>query len=209
MQVVGHQIEDGEVVFDHEHGATLLVRHLLKQAGDRDALADVEVRRDFVEEVEVGVAGQRRRQGDALEFTAGEAVDVLVHHVLDFESLQQVVEDAAFVGSGEQLGGAAVEPVGNLVDVLRFSGDGDVAVPDLAEVVLKLGSAVAVEDVVPSRRVLELAEVGREFARENLHRGRFPAPVRAENPRDLPLLGYRQSVEREGVFAVAVDGVFL
>ncbi len=78
----------------------------------RSPLADVQIRRDLVEEVEVRVACQRGDERDPLEFPAGEVVDVVVDDRLDARLLDEVVEGTAFVGLVQQFDGLAVERFG-------------------------------------------------------------------------------------------------
>ncbi len=87
--------------------------------------------------------------------------------------------------------------------------DRDVAVADVRDVVLEFGPAVRFQYLVPSRRFLVPAEVGLEFACEDANGGRLPDPVRTEDTSDLALLWSGKPVQREGVLAVAVDGLVL
>jgi len=196
-------------VLDDEHRPVgrVVVRELADEPGDDHPLADVEVRRDLVEEVEVRVAGETRRDGDALELAAGDGVDVLVHHRTDVEAVDEVVERAALVGALQQFAGVAVELVRDLVDVLRLSRDRHVAVLQRFEVVLEPGTAEAVEDALPVAVGGVVAEVRDHLAGERVDGRRLPDPVRPEDAGDAARLGGREAVQRERVVAVAVDRV--
>jgi len=204
MNRVGQQIEDREVVFHDQHRAVPLRGDLPDEPGGRDPLADVEVRRHLVEEVEVGIAGEGRRQGDPLELAPGQGVDGLIDDRPDGQPVDDLLERVAFVGPLQELPGDPVELVRDVIDVLRLARDADRLVAERPDVVLELGAAELIADGLPPWRVVEPAEIRGELAGEDLDRGGFPDPVRTEQPGHAAVLGHRQAVELEGVLAEAV-----
>jgi len=208
VEGVGEQVQDREVVFDDEHRPVRVVRgEFLDEAGGDHALSDVEVRRDLVEEVEVGVACQTGGDRDALELAAGDRADVLVHHRADVEPVDERVEGAPLVGPLEEIAGVAVELGGYLVDVLWLPRDGHRTRLERAQVLLESGPPEAVEHALPVRGRLVVAEVRDALARERVHRGRLPDSVRTENTGDASRLWRREPVQCERVLTVPVDGV--
>ena len=68
----------------------------------------------------------------------------------------------------------------------RLDGDAQVVLEHPREVLLQLGAAVVGEDLVPVGRLLGLAQVGLELAREHVERGRLADAVGAEPGRGKP-----------------------
>lgn len=68
----------------------------------------------------------------------------------------------------------------------RLDGDAQVVLEHPREVLLQLGAAVVREDLVPVGRLLGLAQVGLELAREHVERGRLAYAVGPEPGRGRP-----------------------
>jgi len=189
VERVREQVENREVVFDDEHRLAFLLGEFTDQPRRSHALADIQVRRDLVEEVKVRIAGERGRDGDPLELPAREVVDRLLHDRPDLEPFDQFVKRIALVGSLEQLSGVPVETVRDLIDVLGLSRDRDIAVAHVRDVVLQFGPSIGLEHLIPARFLLVSAEIGLEFAGQNADGGGLPDSVGTEDPGDLPSCG--------------------
>ena len=100
-------------------------------------------------------------------------------------------------------------PKTHIIKIKGENEDLEVVFEDASEVVLELGASEVGEDLLPVRRVFEAAEVGFELSGEDLQGGRFPDPVCADEAENLPGPRHRKPVELEGVWAVAMSGVFV
>ncbi len=85
-------------MFDDEDRLVLFLGEFADQPRCGHALADVQIRRHLVEEVEVRVPGERGRDGDSLEFPTREVVDRLLHDGPEREPLDEFIESPALVG---------------------------------------------------------------------------------------------------------------
>ncbi|KAF5047031.1 hypothetical protein DSECCO2_464650 [anaerobic digester metagenome] len=202
MHGIGEHVEDGKVVLD-DHDRPLQ-GEFPDQVRDGHPLVDVEVGRDLVEEVEVGVTRKAGGERHPLEFTAGEGRDRPVDDRLERQPVDVVVEFAALVRRSKKVAHRTGEDLRDLVDILRFYRDLHVLLREQLEVVEEFGSLVEVEDFFPGDLGIGSPQVRDERPREDLHRRALPDAVRAEDARDLPLDGDREAVEDEAVLAIAV-----
>ena len=79
MNVFRQQVKQGQVVLNHHH--RLIFSQALQYAGGVDALVDIKVRADLIEEVEISVFCRRSCDGHPLQLAAAEAGDVSVHEL--------------------------------------------------------------------------------------------------------------------------------
>ena len=96
VDVLGKQIQQPQVVL-HNHDRPIYSQ-ALQYAGHIDALVDVQVGADLIEEVEVRVASSRGGNGHPLHLPSGQAGDLPVHEVGYGQPLHQVGEGSSLVG---------------------------------------------------------------------------------------------------------------
>ena len=197
---VGQQIQDGEVVLDH-HDVPRLA-HALDQLRAADALVNVKIRGDLVEEVEPGVPHGAGRNGDTLQLAAGQLGDLPVQQRGQAQLGGHLVHDAALVGFLQQVADLALERFRDEIDVLWLLGGLDLLAGDGPHVVLQLRAGEILDHVFPLRVLA--AEVGHHLPGEYLDRRGLADAVLAQEAADPAVGRLRQPVEREAVLAVAV-----
>ncbi len=203
MHGIGEHVEDGEVVL-HDHDRPVL-GEFADQSCCSHPLVNVEIWRDLIEEVEIGVARKAGDDRHPLQFAAGEGRDRSVEDRPEREPVDVIVEFPALVGRREEVTHRPGEDLRDLVDVLRFYGDLHVLLREKLEVVEEFGPLVEVEDILPGDRRIGPSEVRDERAREDLHRRALADTVRPEDTGDLPFDGDRKTVKDKAVLTVAVD----
>mmetsp|Transcript_4528 Transcript_4528/g.10273 ORF Transcript_4528/g.10273 Transcript_4528/m.10273 type:complete len:761 (-) Transcript_4528:27-2309(-) len=215
---VRHVVEDGQVVLDdHDvlvgHAAVLLGAvedERSDELGRGHALLDVEEGRGLVEHVAVGVAHGRRGDGEALQLAARERLDLAVDQVREVEPSSDLLPAVALVALLEH---DADRPAGHRAHVVRvqlhLDGDAQIVLEHAREVLLQLRAAVVGQDLVPVGRLLRLAQVGLQLAREHVERRRLADAVGAEQAEHRAWPRRRQAVQLEGVHAVLVRHVGL
>jgi hypothetical protein len=92
-----------------------------------------------------------------------------------------------------------------VINVLRLDQGLEVVLKDLGEVVLKLGTAEVLEDLLPVGRNVETTQVGLQLAREDLERRRLSDTVRSDETEHLSWSGSGETMKLEGVGGVTVS----
>ena len=137
--------------------------HLLYHAGHANALEDIQVRRQLVEEIKVGLSHDGGGDGHALQLSAGELRDVPVQDLLQVQLRGDFLKHAALVGLLQKIDDLALEGLRYEVDVLGLLRRLDGFIGHALHVVLKLGAGEELENVIPRR--LSVAEVRHHLAR--------------------------------------------
>ena len=78
---VAQPIDDAEIVADQQHGQAASLSKLVEQGQDLRLDRDVQRGGGLVEQKQVGLAGQRRGDADALLHAAGQLVRIAAHHL--------------------------------------------------------------------------------------------------------------------------------
>ncbi|KAI3494682.1 hypothetical protein L1887_40498 [Cichorium endivia] len=203
-------VEHGQVVLDGDD-VGVGVEERADHARGVETLLDVEVRRGLVKHVYVGILDARHADGEALELSTGEVLDVAVENLLEVEHVDDLVLVVPLELAVEELRDArlALDGTRDVVDVLGLDERLDVVLEHLGEEVLELGAAEVLEDLLPVGRVVVAAEVGLLLARKDLERGRLADTVGADETEHLTGTRGGETVELERVGAVSVRGLVL
>lgn len=151
--------------------------------------------------------------GQTLKLTTRTLSNLTLHKLLELQDPHEVITRflalRLLVKDSLQRRIGHLDTAWDLVNVLRL-GDGlDVVLEDLCEEVLKLATAVVLEDLYPLGRVVKPTQVGLELASQDLEGGTLSDTVGTDETEDLTWTRCWQSVKLEGVCVVTVGDVRL
>src|SRR5208337_4759246 len=121
VDCVGQHVQDCEVMFyDHDRA---LRSQVADQLGCGNALVDVQERCNFIEEIEVRVAGKACRDRDPLEFSPGECADIMVENRIQLQCRKDIAKLVPLIGCPEQCPDCTGKNFRDEIDILRFCCD--------------------------------------------------------------------------------------
>mmetsp|Transcript_49721 Transcript_49721/g.146960 ORF Transcript_49721/g.146960 Transcript_49721/m.146960 type:complete len:280 (+) Transcript_49721:1225-2064(+) len=170
-------------------------------------LLHVQVRGGLIEHVHLRVLDAEDSDGEALQLSAGEVLDLALLQVGKLELLVVVVHHLLIVLLAEDLPDLARDLLRDLVDVLRLDHRLQAILQKALDVRLQLAAPEVLQDLLPVRGRVEAAEVRLQLAGQHVERGRLADAVGADEAEHLAWPGDRQPVQLEGVRAVAVRRV--
>mmetsp|Transcript_414 Transcript_414/g.1009 ORF Transcript_414/g.1009 Transcript_414/m.1009 type:complete len:224 (+) Transcript_414:1150-1821(+) len=191
------------------HNDEVVVRLLQRSdhVGSVDALPNVKVGRGLVEHVDVRVLHAEHADGEALELTTRQVLDLTFLQVVQLQLSAQRVLLLSLVFLREDLPDLAGHLLRDLVHVLRLDHGLEAVLQQALDVRLQLAAAEVGEDLLPVGRRVVPAKVGLQLPGQDRQRGRLADAVRSHEAQDLPWPGRRQPVQLEGVCAVTVRRV--
>ena len=202
----------GEVVQSARSCSTTTTLFALAQptedAGDLEAVDDVEVARRFIEQVQVGVGRQRAGDRDELELSARE----LREEPVRLCARAGPILERRVRRSPPPAARTRARCPGRSASRSTYCGfttDRSSPARDLLEVGRERGAAVVLDDRLPGRLRVVVAQVRDLLAGEDPERRGLPGPVRAEDARDPLRIGEREPVEAEPVVPVPVNDLRL
>ena len=207
IDVVGQEIEDGQVVLDDDDH--LLLGELLDDPGHLDPLVDVQIGRWFIEEVDVRILHDGGGDGHPLKLSAGELAHVPGDGVFKLQHLDRLLQLHPFLDPGKKVLDRSLDDRRQPVHVLRLHGGLETGGVDLCQVVVQFRTGKMGQHLLPGGRGVEFPEVGHDLPGEQFERGGLADAVRTENAGDLAGLRRGQPVETECVLPVLVDHILL
>lgn len=187
---VGEVVEHGEIVLDRDH-VFVLAAELADGLCGAQTLAHVQVGRRLVEHVHVGLLDEGDGDGESLQLTAAQRLDVAVGHVGQVEHLVGAILLPALVLARNNLAHLALDAAGDGIHVLRLDDRLDVVFQQLGEEVLQLAAAEVHQHLGPVRRVVEATQVRLQLAGKNHESGRLACEGRGAK-------GMERETERTG-----------
>lgn len=150
--------------------------------------------------------------GETLELTTREEVDVTVHDVVQLENVADLFHVAqrgsALEEEANALVGASDSP-GDLVDILGLNHGLEVIFQELGEVVLEFRSTEVLDNILPVRGVGVAAQVGLELSGQDLQGSALSDTVGSDQTQNLTGSGHRQTMQLEAVGAISVGDLAL
>lgn len=150
--------------------------------------------------------------GETLELTTGEEVDVSVHDMVELKDVANVLHVAQGCSALDQVSHTLVGPpdsLGDLINVLRLDNSLEVIFQKLGEVVLQLGSTEVLDNVLPVRGVVVSTQVGLELATQNLEGGTLSNTVGSNKTEDLARSRHGKTMQLEAVGSISVGDLAL
>ena len=118
---IGKHVEDGEIVFDDNDRA--FRGEFPYQSGCRDTLVDIQKRRNFVEEIEIGVSCKAGGDCHPLEFSTAQRADGVVEDCIEFERRNESFKLTPLISCFEQVAGRPGEHFRDKIDILGLDCD--------------------------------------------------------------------------------------
>lgn len=122
----------------------------------RKTLLDIEERTWLVEHVNIGLLNNGQTNGETLQFTTRQDIDITLVDLLELENVDNLIESlVADLGSllqeGSNLALGTLDGARDLIDVLRLNDGFDVVLQDSREEVLQLATTVITQNLGPIR----------------------------------------------------------
>ena len=225
---IGEVVENGQIVLDADD-VVVRAKQAANLASGSKTLLDVQERGRLVEHVHVGLLHADKGDGETLEFSTREQVDLTVEDVPQLKVVEHLLQVVHLRAGADELSNGpfgALDSLGDLVDILRLDDSLQVVLEDLGEVVwessaqertashvsvltLQLRSTEVLQDLLPVGRVVVASQVGLELATEDLERGTLANTVCANETQHLSRTGHGQPVQLEAVGRVSVGDLGL
>jgi len=148
---VGKIVQNGQIVLDDDN-VVVGLEQTANHAASGQTLLDIKERRWLVKHVDIGLLHTSDGNGETLQLTTRQEIDVTVNDLVEFEFchdlLQTLLADlgALFDESANRPFGT-LDGSGNLVDILWLDNSLEVVLQDLGEVVLQLRSSEVLQDL--------------------------------------------------------------
>lgn len=130
-------VKDGQIVLDNDD-VVIVTEKRANDSGGGETLLDIKIRRRLVKHVDIGILDADGTDGETLELTTREEVDVAVHDVVKLEDLGDLLGVVERGTALDQVADAllrATDGLGDLIDILWLDNGLEVILQKLGEVV--------------------------------------------------------------------------
>ena len=146
----------------------LVLQHRANDFGGTQSLLDIEVGGRLIVHVHIGLGHGGHGDGETLQFTAGQLVNVTTHQVVELQGIAHGTLDVTFVTGIQKLLHLTADLLGNRIDVLDLHTSHQVVHENTLQVVLELAATEILQNIFPVGRIVEVAKIGLQLAGKNL-----------------------------------------
>lgn len=226
--VIRKVVEDRQIVLD-DNDIIIVTKQGANDGRGTQPLLDIEIGRGLIEHVDICLLDAHSADGESLQFTTREEVDVSVHDMVQFQNISNLLHISEGGPARDQMADAllgSTNSLGDLIHVLGLNDGLEIILEELGEVVcrgwlahvvistsglnsssgltLQLRTTEVLDDFLPVRRIVMAAEIGLELSAENLQCSTLANTVGSNQSENLSRSGHRETMQLEAVGAIAM-----
>lgn len=200
---IGKIIQDTQIVLN-ANDVNFRAEETSDTFGGSESLLDIQIRTGLIQHVYGFLLHGDDQDGESLELTTGQVVDVSFQKMGEIQFLEQCFTDASFILLGDNVSELTLDELGDGIDVLGLDGGLEFVFQELGEEVLEFRTSEILDDISPVGRVFKVTQIGLDLVGQDLEGSGLSGTITSDQTEDLTSSGSGKSVELETVGAVTM-----